>query len=304
MGLNTIIRTPRPQDTEAVVAISREGYPESPENPKHWQEPDARHYFVAEEDGEVVGYGCLKPDLPRQPEVPQYRLSLGVRRDRRGRSIGGRLYEHLFEAAVSLRATSMWARVRQTESEALAFLERRGFADKQRSVRLALDVPARPPEVAPPPGIHITTLKAELERRPDCWPDIHELLNTCYADIPTANPTSPPTFEDFQRDMRDPAILFDGFFLAKAGERYVGLSYLATAGSPTTLGQRMTGTHPDFRRRGIAMALKACTMQYAREHGYQRIITATHALNTGMLAVNQALGFQHWYTEIRLHRPM
>lgn len=299
-----IIRTPGSKDIEAVVAISREGYPESPENPKHWQEPDARRYFVAEEDGEVVGYGCLKPDLGRQPDVPQYRLHLGVRPDRRGRTIGGRLYEHLYEALVSLRATNVWARVRQTETDALAFLERRGFVDRQRSVRLALDVPASVPEVSPPPGIHITTLKDELDRNPACWPAIHELLNLCSADIPTANPTPPVTFEEFERDMRDPALLFDGFFLAKAEERYVGLSFLATAGSPATLGQRLTGTHPEFRRRGIAMALKVCTMRYAREHGYQRIITATNALNTGMLAVNQAVGFKHWYTEVRLHRPM
>lgn len=252
----------------------------------------------------MVGYGCLKPDLPRQPEVPQYRLHLGVRRDCRGRSIGGRLYETLYEALVSLRATNVWTRVRHTETETLAFLDRRGFVDKQRSVRLSLDVPGRVPEVSPPPGTVITTLKQELEQNPDCWPALHELLNICYADIPTANPTPLPTFEDFERDMQDPALLFDGFFLAKAGERYVGLSFLSTTGDPTTLGQRMTGTHPDFRRRGIAMALKACTLQYARDHGYRRIITATNALNTGMLAVNQALGFQHWYTEVRLHRPM
>lgn len=304
MVVNIILRTPTPEDIEAVVAISREAYPESPENPKHWLEPDARRYYVAVQDGEVVGYGCLKPDLPRQPEVPQYRLHLGVRRDRRGRSIGGRLYETLYESLVSLGATNVWARVRHTETETLAFLERRGFVDKQRSVRLALDVPETVPEVSMPAGIQITTLNEELERHPDCWLAIHELLNLCYADIPTANPTPPPTFAEFQRDMRDPALLFDGFFLAKAGERYVGLSYLATAGSPTTLGQRMTGTHPDFRRRGIAVALKGRTIQYAREHGFQRIITATNALNTGMLAVNQALGFEHWYTEVRLHRAM
>jgi mycothiol synthase len=176
--------------------------------------------------------------------------------------------------------------------------------DKQRSVRLALDVPASVPEVSLLPGVHITTLKDELDRNPACWPTLHELLNLCYADIPTANPTPSVTFEEFERDMRDPALLFDGFFLAKAEERYVGLSFLATAGSPATLGQRVTGTHPEFRRRGIAMALKVHTMHYAIQHGYKRIITATNALNTGMLAVNQALGFEHWYTECRLHRSM
>ncbi|MDF2627384.1 MAG: GCN5-related N-acetyltransferase [Symbiobacteriaceae bacterium] len=306
IDLNIIIRTPRPEDIEAVVAISREGYPERSEDPKHWQDPDPRRYFVAEEDGEVVGYGCLRPDLPRQPEVPQYRLHLGVRPDRRGRSIGGRLYDHLYEALVSLRAENVWTRVRHTEFDTLAFLERRGFMDRQRQIYLTLEVAASVPQASPPQGIVITTLKDELAAHPDCYRAIHDLQNLCFADIPTANPTPLPSFDDFQKSMQDPALLFDGYFLAKAGERFVGLSYLARegGGAPTTLSQRLTGTHPDFRRRGIAMALKACTLRYAREHGCRRIITRTNALNTGMLAVNRAMGFAHWYTDIQLHRPI
>ncbi len=50
--------------------------------------------------------------------------------------------------------------------------------------------------------------------------------------------------------------------------------------------------HPDHRRRGIALALKLRAVEHARARGYRAIKTHSNAINTGMLALNTALGFR------------
>lgn len=298
------IRSPQPQDAEAVVAISRECYPERPEDPQAWMNAVPERYFVgADPGGEVIAYGCLRPDLYRFLDIPKYRLHLAVRRDRRGQGAGRRMYLALEQALAALRATDVRVRVRDSETDALAFLERRGYVERQRMLALALNVA----EALRPacPDVEILTLKQELERRPDCLEAVHALHNAFSADIPTADPTPPLGFEEFGRQLQDPNMPPDAFFLAIVGDRYAGYSNLGTLpDQPHVLGQRITGVHPDFRRCGIALALKARTIEYARTHGYTRIVTNTNAENTGMQAVNFAFGFTVQFAEIRLGKAL
>ncbi len=63
----------------------------------------------------------------------------------------------------------------------------------------------------------------------------------------------------------------DAHFLAYAGDQLVGVSGLARDRQAATLDQAFTGTHPEFRGRGIAQALKLRTVRYAQAHGYTEI---------------------------------
>jgi len=51
----------------------------------------------------------------------------------------------------------------------------------------------------------------------------------------------------------------------------------------------LTGVLPEYRRRGIATALKVKTISYAREHGFRRIFTNSD--NPAMKVLNAKLGF-------------
>ena len=53
----------------------------------------------------------------------------------------------------------------------------------------------------------------------------------------------------------------------------------------------ITGTHPDYRGRGIAFALKLLTIDYARQHGIREIRTQNDTRNEPMLHINQSVGF-------------
>jgi RimJ/RimL family protein N-acetyltransferase len=61
----------------------------------------------------------------------------------------------------------------------------------------------------------------------------------------------------------------------------------------------MTATLPEFRRRGLALAVKLAAARWAQANGFERILTENDAENTGMLAVNQRLGYRPLYEQTK-----
>ncbi|TMD83549.1 MAG: GNAT family N-acetyltransferase, partial [Chloroflexi bacterium] len=100
-----------------------------------------------------------------------------------------------------------------------------------------------------------------------------------------------PSLGTFNRSIFErPSVLLDGFFVARDGDRIVGLSYLAQRpDGDAEVGD--TGVLRDYRRRGIARALKMMVTRYASDHGIRRVHTDNRADNAGMLAINRELGF-------------
>jgi ribosomal protein S18 acetylase RimI-like enzyme len=100
-----------------------------------------------------------------------------------------------------------------------------------------------------------------------------------------------PSPETFSRGIFErPGVLLDGYFVARDGERIVGLSYLARRpDGDAEVGD--TGVLRDYRRRGIARALKMMVTRYATDNGIERVHTDNRADNEGMLAINRELGF-------------
>ena len=58
-----------------------------------------------------------------------------------------------------------------------------------------------------------------------------------------------------------------------------------------TLYNELTGVLPDYRRRGIALALKQRGIAYAQAAGRTRILTSNATTNRPMLALNERIGF-------------
>ena len=63
-----------------------------------------------------------------------------------------------------------------------------------------------------------------------------------------------------------------------------------------------TAVRAEARGQGIATALKARTLQYARRHGYREILTST--ANPAMRRVNEKLGFHAGLAEVRVVRRL
>jgi GNAT superfamily N-acetyltransferase len=148
-------------------------------------------------------------------------------------------------------------------------------------------------------GISITTLAAERAQDPKCAEKLYELATLVRRDDPARSPYAPPAYNAREAALwlNMPYVLPEGYFIAKLGDEYVGVSEVSLFDAmPGALTAGFTGVKREYRRIGIATALKMHAMLYAQSNGYQIIQTFNHPTQSGMLALNQKLGFEILFT--------
>jgi GNAT superfamily N-acetyltransferase len=90
-------------------------------------------------------------------------------------------------------------------------------------------------------------------------------------------------------DIDRPNALPELCFLALAGNEVVGYAFLQDSGDRAFHG--LTVTRRDWRRRGVASALKRAEIAAAKEHGFERLLTESEVRNEPMRKLNEKLGF-------------
>jgi hypothetical protein len=100
-----------------------------------------------------------------------------------------------------------------------------------------------------------------------------------------------------------PYVLPDAYFIAKHGEAYVGVTDVSHFEAiPGGLTQGFTGVKREYRRQGVATALKISEMLYAQSHGYQIIQSFNKPAQSAILALNKKLGFELLYQYVTLEK--
>ncbi len=302
------IRAYRDADLAAYVAIRNAVDPERPTSLEEARHDDARwdsrryHMarFAAEDaGGRICGWGQVA-HVPWHFHPRKYGLRLEVDPGHRRRGIGARLFTRLRQELQARAALLVRAEATEDNTEGVGFLTRRGFREVCRDLESRLDAAAFDPapfagavEQVARRGVAITTLAAEMGQDPGVLREVYGLHLASGSGQPVMDTITPPPYEEFvSNEIHGPRALLDAWFLARAGDRLVGESTLERLpGSPGRLEVGYTGVLPEFRRRGIALALKLQTIAYARDHGFRSIETKNRASNTPMLRLNTALGF-------------
>ncbi len=254
--------------------------------------------FVAEAGGGVVGTAEFH-HVTYMYHPQKFWLDVRVRPEYQRRGIGGALYARLVGDLTPHEPKTLWTSVRETFASSNAFVKNRGFREVRRAWESRLAVaqfdpaPFQPKADAAAGGLMITTAAAEQARDPQWLEKLYDLHNEVASDVPQPEPYTSMSLAQFRRRWFDnPEYLPDGHFLAKDGARYVAESNLfLTEDPPDVLYQGITGTRRDYRSRGLALALKLRTIEYARTHGRREIRTWNDTLNAPMLAINVKLGF-------------
>ena len=250
-------------------------------------------------DGTLAGVaeGVLSEDGSRYQD--RAAGLVGVAPTHRRQGLGARLAEEVEGFAASNHVRWVEAEVREKNLPvAQSFIGRRGYVELER-YRTSVQTPAtvdlsgvtalqRRLEGA---GIELVTFP--IIDSPRARDELYRATVQIWRDMPHEphvdwEDPSPHTFRRsiFER----PSVLLDGFFVARDGERIVGLSYLARRPDrDAEVGD--TGVLRAYRRRGIARALKMMVTRYATEHGITRVHTDNRTDNAGMLAINRELGF-------------
>jgi GNAT superfamily N-acetyltransferase len=292
-------------DYEALAAVRTAVYPDYAITAAEWRRWDERREarltfrrMIAELDGQPVG-GLVYEHNAWAYHPQKFQVGVWVHPDYRRRGIGEALYQQMQAELETHQPIALRHTVREDYVDGLRFAERRGFAEELRSWESRLDVAAFDPapfagaeEKVRAQGISIVTVAELMERDPELWPKLYELDTAATVDVPLPEPLTPPAYEAWLRHFQDnPGMLTEGFFVALDGDRYVGLSSLWRREASPGLETGFTGTLREYRRRGIALALKLRAIDYAQRSGAPEIRTENLSVNRPMLSINEALGF-------------
>jgi GNAT superfamily N-acetyltransferase len=249
----------------------------------------------------------------------RFRMDLVVDPAHRRHGVGARLLDFLIERARGAGATSLQARPYADATDAFPMLAGRDFRETMRMVGLLLDdvhaVDLEPfatlDEALVARGIRFTTLAEELRTDPFAWEKLRDANQAAEFGWPDPDPlpngaTSPPeTVDQFRARSAAVGMIEDACFVAVRDDgrgvpgAYAGYSALtATDRAGLQAGSGGTAVRPEVRGLGIATALKARCIRWAREHGVRRL--ATSSGNPAMIRVNEKLGFRRTYIEVRL----
>jgi mycothiol synthase len=224
---------------------------------------------------------------------------VGVAPAHRRHGLGARLVDEVEGFAASNHVRWVEAEVREGNLPvALSFIGPRGYVELER-YRTSVQTPSTVDLSG------LTALRSRLEGEgielvafpaidsPRARDELYRATIQIWRDMPHEPHVGweDPSPQTFRRSIFErPSVLLDGFFVARDGERIVGLSYLARRpDGDAEVGD--TGVLNDYRRRGIARALKMMVTRYATDHGITRVHTDNRIDNAGMLAINRALGF-------------
>jgi mycothiol synthase len=238
-----------------------------------------RHEFLlAEADGVLAGSGVVG----QSDQAARGAVSARVLPDWRRRGVGTAMLRVLAQRAAEMGFGVVGSNVDNPGS--VSFAERYGFRETDRQVEQVRLIGTEPaPRV--PDGVEIVQVSA----RPELWRAVYPVVGAqAFQDMALDAPLE-ISLEQWERNwITDP----DAMFVALAGGDVIGCAgLLPDEDEPGRAEHALTAVRRDWRRRGVAAALKRCTLAWAAEHGLREVYTWTQRGNDDMRALNEHLGF-------------
>jgi mycothiol synthase len=233
-------------------------------------------HVLADLDGELAGSG-----LVNRSDTGNAHVAPRVLPEKRGRGVGTALLERLGAHALEQGYARAGSHVGGGDERSIAFARRFGFEETRRDVQQVLEVTAGDPR-----GIQGVEF-ASIEARPDLLEAAYPLAQQGYEDMPIEGLDVP-----LESWIAEEATLAAGSFAAFADGEVVGYAgLLRWADDPTRAEHGLTVVRRDWRRRGLASALKERQIDWAAANGIRRLVTYTQTGNESMQAVNARLGY-------------
>ena len=94
------------------------------------------------------------------------------------------------------------------------------------------------------------------------------------------------------RDIKNPKFNSHSWFIVLDGNQIIGLNNLWKNQLDKVINTGLTGVRREYRRKGVATALKHTSLSWAKNQGYEWIRTDNASSNKGMLNINIGVGFK------------
>jgi mycothiol synthase len=251
-------------------------------------------------DGEPAG-SAVAAIQPQRRDLVYVLSTVAVGHRRRG--VGTRIYEAASEWARERGIDRIEVPVLDNDPESLGFAQKRGFVEERREKGIVLDLAlVEPPPIEPPEGVSIVT----WAERPGLAHGIYEVACEAYPDIPGLEEDEMEPFEDWlAHHMQGSGDLPEATFVAVAGDEVVGLAkFSATAARPKVAAHEMTGVRRSWRGRGVARALKAAQIAWAKANGFEELHTRNDERNAPIRRLNAEFGYRPGIGRIHLQGPL
>ena len=258
----------------------------------HWieQQPEraAMRAWVAEARREIVGFANSRLRWALQTEGIAGIWS-GVLPAFRRRGLGTRLFETAAAHIVGHGARRLESTVRNDQPDARAFARRLGFEEGRSEQYWELEVgSAAGAKAEPASQVSVVPLREVRDRERELF----DLYDSAERDMPD-DYTHAMAFEDWLPEtLGNPELDLDLSAVVLVGDRPAAFAWLTADREGARAANEMTGTAPEFRRRGLARLAKEATIRWAAEVGVRTIVTSNDTTNADMLALNEHLGYR------------
>jgi mycothiol synthase len=202
------------------------------------------------------------------------------------RALDERAFEALLDWAEAASQRPFRCFANSVDEPAIAVLQGRGYTVIRTSYRMSAAFGDEPPP-APvwPEGIAVRTLRHGEERA------VYETEQAAFADHWEFAPRS---FEEWKaRRMHEAVFAPELWFVAVAGGELAGIAICSNdpSGDPAESWVNELGVRPEFRRRGIALALLRHAFRQLHARGKRRVTLGVDAENTtGAIALYERAG--------------
>jgi GNAT superfamily N-acetyltransferase len=301
------IRPYRPEDAELSVPLFRAlvpGVVYTGPAIRHWIESmPARarmQAWTALSGGEIVGWAnaALRWSVQADGVIGGW---VGILPEYRRAGLGSRLYELAEEHARSLDGRRFKSFTRRDSEDGRGFARRRGFVEGRLEQYWELDVAtAALRHARQPPGVDVVRLRDVVDRERELF----ELYEAAHRDMPGDEPQTLEFDEWLPEALGGPTLDLDVSAVVLVDGRPAAFAWLHTDREGGYGANAMTGTHPDFRRRGLARLAKELTIRWAADAGIHTIWTSNDAMNADMLALNEHLGYRPTHVGVELVKTL
>jgi GNAT superfamily N-acetyltransferase len=295
-----VIRDFETRDAEAVaVALHQDDLP----NPLtaagvlHWRDAQPKRaqarMWVAEQNERVIGWAEARMRWTTSvSDVGD--LWVYVVPSARRRGIGAALYEAVERHLLELRARVLESWTYSVAGERL--LEPRGFRATGHERISQLDLAQADTSMLPAleerlghEGFRLAALSEVLDR----VEAVHRVYANASADVPEYFKEDDVRLDEWRRDtLEHPQLTREGSFVALAGEVPAALAFVELDEPARLAANEMTGTLVEYRRRGLARLVKLASIRWAKEQGFDAMLTGNAESNKAMLELNGSLGYR------------
>lgn len=254
-----------------------------------------RTRVIAEkEDGHIIGFGaCFRAPWEDPGKVGSI---FCVHPDYRGLGVGNMLLSRIENWVMEHQASVLSSIVMDWIEGSLPFVQKRGFTLDAHVFELELDLNqfdsatyADHVKQVTETGIQFVTL-ADLQGE-ESEQKLYELCVETSKDNPGQYGSLPPFSQWRNEFLPKVSSRSDWVFIAVEGNRFVGVTQLLSTENAGVVYTNYTGVLKEYRRRGIAKALKIRSIHAAINEGAHTMTTDSEESNAPMQYVNRSLGY-------------